>query len=540
MTTKLRLRWMAIPLTIIAICGQNACIRWHRHALTEKDLPRLVRHDREIFLVNSGTGRSVMWQIGDPVLTNDTLKGRIVQVSEQIASRILDAHTARGAKQQRNRVLLYAKTGSFFTENELRAQGVPLSDISRIEAFDVDAGATVGLSLLCTAGVFGAMILIIAATKSSCPFVFTKGIDGNHFEGELFSGAIYPQLQRHDRLPLQYIEPVNGRYVVQLANKAHEEQSTDLLELLAVDHAPGSRPLFDRYGTVHSLRAPQPPTTAVDLNGTDVRELIIARDDSAWRGDENNMRPEANDGMELTFHKPLDVRHGKLVITARNSFWLDHLYGLFLDELGTYAPDIERKNLEQPAERLKNWSRSQRLPLSVSVQIASGEWKHMDQFELAGPMAWREDVLMLDLGDVVGDEVRIRLDCGFQFWDIDQVAFDPSDDDSMLVRTIPMESATDRNGRNVRASMLTEDGQCYFQPHVDDAATIAFPVLEMASGKERSLFLHGAGHYHILRPAQDFTPSLLYLRGFTKPDALPNYSRDRWHELEKMEFAQPL
>ncbi len=524
-------RKIATLLLLVFLFQQYGCTYWHRVDKPSSALPTLVPNRTMIYLVSHASGRETLWAIRQPILTNDSISGRLVKISDTTAERIMAANRGQEARAERNKLLLHVNEAIAVDSSSTGQRGVALSQVTRIESFDVEAGATIGMVVLSTIAVIGFIALLAALLKSSCPFIYSHASDGVHFEGEVFSGAIYPQLERHDRLPLRYLELVDGMYRITLANKAKEVQSTDLLKLITVDHAPGTIPLFDKYGTVHALSDPRPPVRAHDLNGTDVRDRLLLKDELPWSGDPMNQREEANDGLDLTFARPNNSATGKLVITARNTLWADHLYLLFLDEQGTMAPDIDSINVTRPAEELRAWSRDQRLPLAIWLEARPGEWQRMDQFELAGPMAWRSDVIELDLRGVVGDKVHVRLDCGFQFWEVDQAAMDYTPDSGLVVTEVDAVKAVDQLGHDVLPLIAKDDDVRYVQPHVDDAAVITFPAPPASSALLRSTFLHGAGHYRILHETFPIEPDLLYLRGFKKADALPKYSRERWLEM---------
>ncbi|MBK9176197.1 MAG: hypothetical protein IPM46_07650 [Flavobacteriales bacterium] len=531
---------MATFLLIVFLFGQSGCIRYHRHPLKSSSLPRMVDYERSVYFVIHGESSNEVWHIREPAVTRDSISGIFELYPQDMATKLLTADGNREYKQQRNRLLLHAAPLIQFNLKDGTASALSLSTVREIEVIDLDAGATVGLTVLAVAGVFAAIILIILATKSSCPFIYTQGADGFHFEGEVFSGSIYPQLQRHDRLPLHHLESVDGEYRVRVANKAHEIQHTDLLELVAVDHPPGMQVLFDREGQALTFGAPLPIRSARDRSGVDVRALLSEADDNAWLGDPQNDRPNADDGIEITFAKPIGQKTANLMVRAKNTFWVDHLYGLFLDEFGTYSDEMQALNSGKSADELRAWSRDQNLPLAVLIEDRPGHWTRVGQFELAGPMAWREDALQIDISGIQGEVVRLKLETGFMFWEIDHVALDRGPVADLTIQQIKPSSAIDQEGNDVLTPLLKEDGACLVQPALDDLTEILFTAPPLASGSERSLFLHAAGHYEILREPATHTPSLLYLRSFNDAGAFPKYSRDRWNDTRALEFRQPL
>jgi hypothetical protein len=127
--------------------------------------------------------------------------------------------------------------------------------------------------------------------------------------------------------------------------------------------------------------------------------------------------------------------------------------------------------------------------------------------------------------------VKVRLESGFQFWEIDYAALNFSENVPVTVYTVPPASALDHTGHDVAAALAADDAAYYTQPNLGDEATIHFPVPPQTAGTSRTLLLHAKGHYEILRPAALGKPSMGHLRSFEQPDALPRYSRLRWEEM---------
>ena len=86
---------------------------------------------------------------------------------------------------------------------------IPLGAIERMEVYDVDLGTTVFATVGGISGTVGCVFMIILLTKQSCPFVSAHNEEGFEFSGEIYSGAIYPPLERHDYLPLSALAPVD-------------------------------------------------------------------------------------------------------------------------------------------------------------------------------------------------------------------------------------------------------------------------------------------------------------------------------------------
>jgi len=258
---------------------------------------------------------------------------------------------------------------------------------------------------------------------------------------------------------------------------------------------------------------------------------ILQEDNIPFRGDINNTNARAEDGLILRFRKPSGVREAQLLIRANTSSWLAAAHEMLQRDLGKYGPKVRQRFLEKDSAALQQWALEQNFLLSVWLETAPGKWEMADFFNLIGPKAPRHDVLQLDLSKISGDEVRVKLTSGFRFWEIDYVAMDFAL--GPLVRTyrLPLATATDQDGRDIKALLRADDAQYYIQPKVGDKAALGFVAPVLPANVERSLLLHAKGHYRIQRPPVAGNPSRRFLRQFTKADAFPKYARERWNEL---------
>ena len=80
----------------------------------------------------------------------------------------------------------------------------------------------------------------------------------------------------------------------------------------------------------------------------------------------------------------------RLVIEAKNSYWLDFVYHNFRDMLGASYKMWMKKQAEGDPEKMKDWSLSQNIPLSVYLLI-DGEWVFQDYYNTVGPMAFKKE-----------------------------------------------------------------------------------------------------------------------------------------------------
>ncbi|MBK8552290.1 MAG: hypothetical protein IPL53_14985 [Ignavibacteria bacterium] len=115
---------------------------------------------------------------------------------------------------------------------------IPVKDIKAliIEKDEINPGLTVLATLGIIAGLAVLIGAIVAATKESCPFVYS--FDGKKFtfDAEPYGGAIAEGLQKTDYSRLEHLKPVDGKYKLYMRNEADETQHTDEMKLLLVEH----------------------------------------------------------------------------------------------------------------------------------------------------------------------------------------------------------------------------------------------------------------------------------------------------------------
>jgi hypothetical protein len=404
---------------------------------------------------------------------------------------------------------------------------VPVSSVSKVEIYDKDTATTTGSWVLSTLGVIAAVYLIMAIIvlifKQSCPFVYSFDGESYHFEGEIFSGAIQPGLERYDYLRLGNLKPAGDLYSLKITNEIKEIQHINLAQLKVVDHPAGTEVLMDKYGTVHTLKEPVAASEVLTLTGMPVGEMTGIADGIAYPFNSVATTDATLDGVILQFPLPENPSEGKLIIRAKNSLWLEHVFTEFHAMFGGMYNAFNRKEAKRPAAEMRDLMFSQGVPLAVYIE-KNGEWVFTDFYEVAGPMAFRDDVLSLDLSELEGEQVRIKLETGFMFWELDYAALDFSPDIPLQATTISALDAIDENGTDVSAAIRSDDGSYYVQPEIGNEALVTFPVPEYTA-ESRTVFLESKGYYTILRD-QKGSAEWKTLRSFRDPGRMPQFSKE--------------
>ncbi|MDP4224338.1 MAG: hypothetical protein Q8868_13610 [Bacteroidota bacterium] len=477
------------------------------------------------------------WQINDIIVAEDTITGKLSKLIGH--DRYLTAkpdrpnrYKSRGEYSESyllNEVHIYT-TG--FSETGDNKVAIPVKSIERIEVYDSATGANIATFVLGTAAVaataFGILLIIIALTKSSCPFVYTNDGSGFLFTGEIFSGATQPGLQRDDYMLLPRIGLADGTYKIRLTNEVNEVQSIDYAGIIVADHSVNTSVLIDKYGKIHSVQRLSLPLTARNGTGIDISNVLKSKDSLNYSGDMSIKKGNGIETIYLTFLKPQKAESAKLVIRAKNTFWLDILFTKFHKLFGSRYKDFTAKQESASPDKLKKFLLDQNIPLSVYIKKDS-RWQLCDYFNIAGPMALRDDILPIDLSSINSDTVEIKLETGFLFWELDYAGMDFSNDEEVVTYSLRPDQAVSGSGDDVSNLLASRDKNYLVLKEVGDEVSLVFNEPSQQNA-ERSIFLHTSGYYKIVRDLNGPADKKA-LKTFMKPNRFPEFSREIYDQL---------
>ncbi|MBF9221077.1 hypothetical protein [Hymenobacter ruricola] len=486
------------------------------------------------FVVHQGEAN---WVLRNPRLNGETLEGTQEAIAGPLAKyqQLPDRrHAPRYLRKERDVVLNIVHV--YLTEAPVTAGdrvSIPFSAIRQIDLVEQDTGRTLasyvfgGLGI--AAGVFALLAVIVALTKSSCPFVYAHDGQQYRFVGEAYGGAIFAPAERDDYLPLPNIQPENNQYRLKISNELKERQYTNLAELWVAQHPAGTQVLLDQRGHVQTLAAPLPPTQARTPAGQDCTAQLRAPDDNAVLFNEE-IAGNAPNEVVLTFARPAAARHGKLVLRAQNSLWLDYLYGQFIEKFGGAYNGWAGQQKTQPAAINRQWALDQGIPLQVYVDAGRG-WQLAESIPTVGPLAARDVVVPLDFGAQASPTVRVKLACGFMFWEVDYAALDCSPNVPVQLENCRLQTARTERGADARAALAAPDTLRLKQLHAGTVVDLTYQcrLPAPAAGTRRSVFLRTRGYYEHVREFKGL-PNLPELYAFKKPGRFIEFSKEKYHD----------
>lgn len=410
--------------------------------------------------------------------------------------------------------------------------------------------------LTVSAIVLGLALILSSGSKSStssdtqsCPFVYSFDGEKYIFDAEPYSGAICPGLKRTEWCGLQYLEEVNGEYRILVTNEVDETQYTDEVKLLVVEHPENVQVVPGPLGGIHTVSKPIVPVRAYDQNGNDLTSYVCENDWVFWnsRNDEKNpdQKEDLKDELIFEFPKPKNATKAKLLFNGCNTLWgsqnLKRYLGLYGKQVSQWYDEI--KNFGPAYFKMVNTHvRDELYSLQIRVAAENG-WKSKGIIFGGGPLVSEDKVYILDLEDVPGDTLKIKLTPPAAFWMINYLAVDYTGDLPVKTTEIQAVKAVAHKGKEVGKILAETDNNYLVMPNIGDTAELVFPAPDRIAHMERTVILKASGYYDIHLNVQG-QPQIEILNrihnepGFAVQYSFKEYLQWKQENMEKIKRSQ--
>jgi hypothetical protein len=515
-------RKLSYFLIILILLHTTACNYYKVNKVATDDIPSIKNIGRlhKTMIVHAGEETFILKDIK---LDSINLSGQLAKISSDEFYFNENDKNQRFKKEEKeilNEVHFYLNT----TNLQPPYAVIPLNEINEIKIIEPDSGRTVASYIFTSVGVlvgaFAILLVIVALTKSSCPYVYVYDGEAYIFEGETFGGAISQNLERDDYMPLPNIKNHHGKYKIRISNELKEIQYTDLAELVVVNHQSKSDVLLDQHGNPQIILNKTAASKASSEYGQNLLSTLEKKDNNVFFFNEDN---SISNAVFLTFKKPLDVNEGKLIISAKNTLWFDYIFGKFLSKFGSaYQNWMEKQSAMPREERLKKIS-EYHFPISIYLK-KNNSWQLAEEIMTVGPLAYRDFIIPIDLKDIKNDEVEVMIKTGFMFWELDAAAMDFSEGGVTKKEIIKPIFANGTDTKDWTSSLMNVDQDYMIQSTVGEITEISYKVSPSESGYKQSVFLHTRGYYTLIRDFKGL-PEISELNKFKNADHFSFYSK---------------
>jgi len=242
------------------------------------------------------------------------------------------------------------------------------------------------------------------------------------------------------------------------------------------------------------------------------------------------------DELVFEFPKPAGAKKAKLLTNAWTTQWGSLSAGKFLRLYGSSLPeryaDVDR--FGPTFGQFLKWMSSEELyTMKIWVETPSG-WKARGMVYGGAPVVTKDKAYVLDVGDVPGEVLRIKLRPPVNFWMVNSLAVDYDEDLPVRLTELAAGSAVDPQGRDVRGELAATDGSYLTSPKRGERTELVFPVPPRTEGQDRTVFVKAAGYYRIHIEAKGEPQTELIDRVLGEPGFAARYS---FREYQKWEAA---
>jgi hypothetical protein len=314
--------------------------------------------------------------------------------------------------------------------------------------------------------------------------------------------------------PVEARPDADGRLRVTLDNTTTVARGVDEAKLVVVDHPAGAAVAPDILGAVRSYAAPVPPESATDASGADIRELVAARDGNCWRTAGGDPAPGAKglarDEIALSFPRPKGARRARLIVGVSNTAWRSEFAREVLARTVASPPAPQAAPAGKPPKALrpadfaspsgyKSWEFT---TLRVRVMTVLG-WQTGQVLFAVGPRPAEDMIYDIDLSDIPGDKVLLRLSPPAGYWLIDHLALDFGRDAALEAAEIAPEAVDGPDAADVLKALAGEDATTFVLYPADPPSGLAFTLPPPKDGMERTVFLRTVSCYEMRPPKAD-------------------------------------
>ncbi len=244
---------------------------------------------------------------------------------------------------------------------------------------------------------------------------------------------------------------------------------------------------------------PLKPLKAFDKSGKDITEIIYQMDKNYFESNLTSVNvnndEELIDNLTAEFPKPKDAKTAKIIVSGLNTelayFALEKIFAF----KGEKRIEWFNKLDSDASERAKfvGWlMREGMLHLSV---WDGNKWSERGAIPDVGPGVEKTQITLLNVADIPGDLLKLKIAFRSGLWRINQVAVDYSADCPVKIQELTAYSAVNEKGKDV-SNFLAKSDSAYYVTVNGEFADIEFSVPQKQQGLARTVIAKTQGFYN--------------------------------------------
>lgn len=348
----------------------------------------------------------------------------------------------------------------------------------------LDPGLTFLISILGTAVMFIILLIIACA----CPHIYMDNGKESVFTNTLFTGSVSQALERFDYKTLQDFHPTSSDLHLQIRNENQEKQWTNVLGLTVAYHDPSVQVLTDVNGTLYTIQNPISGMKYTSHEGTSIQHELSKDDNSYFAFDHPTKTGLASAFVQ--FEKPNELDNAKLILNVKNSEWAGFVHQQFLASLGSHHEAWLSSNQKQSGKAQLAAMKKAGIPLVVSIK-KDNRWVELETILAIGNANDQSLIIPIQPELLSDPSIQIRIDSGFNLWEIDYAAMDFSKPANITVEHLTPSQVSGSSSN--RSALFTDDANYLVTETGSEPIDVSFEGLK--TNQMRTLILESKGYY---------------------------------------------
>ena len=429
-----------------------------------------------------------------------------VEVKSPVKAHLVDGSTVlypNGVRLENNVLVTPGIRYQLGSSTSVGSGRIPIDSVVGMEAFDTGVNTAGSVIMSLGVGVLGTVAAagLLVAIFGSCPTFYADSAGTQVLQAEGFSYSIAPLFEKRDVDRLHLTPTADGRVILYVRNEALETHYINHLELIEVAHEPGETALPDQQRQPVLVSGITAPARVRDRAGRDLAEIVRAPDGVLFSSYPETVRgvstADLDDYIDMTMAAPTDADSVAVLLDMRNSLLNTVLlYDHMLGAPGIRSLDWVNRDLDHIGNAIEmgQWYNS-RMGMRISV-LDGGKYRQVARISDSGPIAFRDNAIVVPAIRSGGDSVRIRLSFTADNWRIDAIRTAtvlrrPGGTRIVSATRVKM---TDPAQNSPALAALRDADESYLITSPGQSFSVEFDVGQAASGT-RTYMLASQGYY---------------------------------------------
>ena len=310
--------------------------------------------------------------------------------------------------------------------------------------------------------------------------------------------------------------------------------------MLSITYDEDKEVIPDLNGKFYQIKNPIVPICAKDEKGLDLVKAVSQVDNICWQTnlpvDSNRISQSLRNELIFTFPRQGSKAKAKLIANIGTSLWGSRMIREMLQLYGSSVDSYYKAIDEQGSDykQMMNFIETEELYKLKYYVKDKDSWRLQGFINGGGPLISETRVYDLDLSNIEGDSVVIKINPPFGFWTVDYMAVQYDEYTVPKIETIPLKTAINQDGVDIAESLISKDGNYCVMPKVGDYFEAVFDEAKKSTESKMTYYLKSSGYYE-LHLNKSLPMQFMTLNKFiTERDAIVKYSNAKYRDWKRL------